>query len=72
MAVDTKAALAKLTSGQALSQAEKEALGLAPTTPAVKTVDTMTQAEIDAITAKQVAAGGSSKDRKSTRLNSSH
>ena len=66
MAVDTKAALAKLTSGQALSQAEKEALGLAPTTPAVKTVDTMTQAEIDAITAKQVASGGKSNDQSLT------
>ena len=66
MAVDTRAALAKLTSGQALSQAEKEALGLAPTTPAVKTVDTMTQAEIDAITAKQVASGGKSNDQSLT------
>ena len=28
-----------------------------------KTIDTMTQAEIDAITAKQVAAGGSSIDK---------
>ena len=66
MAVDTRAALAKLTSGQALSQAEKEELGLAPATPAAKTIDTMTKAEIDAITAKQVAAGGMSNDQSLT------
>lgn len=57
-------ALRKLQSGQTLTAADREVLGLAPATSstptAPKTIDQMTQAEIDAFTAAQIASGASS------------
>jgi hypothetical protein len=61
MAVDTAAALRKLTSGQTLTAAEKEALGMG-TTSAPTSIKTMTQEQIDAATAKTISAGGKSTD----------
>jgi len=56
---DTASALRKLQSGQPLTDAEKKLLGISVT----PTKATLTQAEIDAKTAEQVAAGVKSTDR---------
>ena len=62
MAVDTAAALRKLTSGQTLTPEEKAALGIGVASTPTKSQ--MTQAEIDAATQAVVDAGGSSTDPK--------